>query len=217
MKRRGTFEGWILVLYAALFVAASLIAVFATASSYDAAVHLALRTTARTSLVIFLGIFAASPWNGLRPSSTSKWLLRNRRQLGVSFGISHLTHGALIVLGALTVADVAPPPVLVAVEGPVFLVIAAMVATSFDRTAAWIGKTPWRVLNTGGVYLLWFAFTFAQAKRVASQPVYALPLALLLGVLGARIFVFVRRALNRRDTPSPAPRCPASPSSASRR
>ena len=64
--------------------------------------------------------------------------------------------------------------------------LAAMVATSFDRTAALLGRTLWRRVHVTGLYYLWlvFGFTFfggAMAGSVVSGA-YAVAYALALPV-----------------------------------
>jgi hypothetical protein len=57
-----------------------------------------------------------------------------------------------------------------------------MVATSFDRTAAWLGPRRWSALHTAGMYWLWFIFFASFAPKSPSSPLYA---ALALGLLAA--------------------------------
>ena len=59
--------------------------------------ELALRMTARASFVWFMLAFVASPLHQLRPSRVSAWLLRHRRALGVTFGLSMAIHVCFIL------------------------------------------------------------------------------------------------------------------------
>jgi sulfoxide reductase heme-binding subunit YedZ len=63
----------------------------------EESLRLSLRETARISVAIFLLVFIASSFHQLSRSRISKWLMINRRYLGISFGASHLIHLALIV------------------------------------------------------------------------------------------------------------------------
>ena len=56
-----------------------------------------VRLTARTSLLLFLLAFAASAAYRLRPGPGTRWLLANRRYVGLSFASSHLVHLLAIV------------------------------------------------------------------------------------------------------------------------
>src|ERR1044072_8799276 len=86
------------------------------------------------------------------------WQRRNRRYLGVSFAVSHFIHlGAILALAALDrdlfwkLTNVTT----IILAGAAYLFIAAMTATSFDRTATWLGPRKWRLLHLiGGGYSL---------------------------------------------------------------
>jgi hypothetical protein len=57
----------------------------------------AIRVTAFTSVVPFLLAFTASALARLRPSPATRWVVANRRYLGLSFAVSHLAHAGAIV------------------------------------------------------------------------------------------------------------------------
>ena len=59
--------------------------------------RMVIRATARTSLVLFLAAFAASAAFKLWPGPVTRWLRRNRRQLGLGFAMSHLIHALAIM------------------------------------------------------------------------------------------------------------------------
>ena len=70
-----------------------------------------------------------------------------------------------------------------------YLVILAMTATSFDRSAAWLGRTHWKRLHTAGGYYVWLVFfvSFAPAAVQAAHPA-AIPGAVaLIAALGLRV------------------------------
>jgi len=58
---------------------------------------MAFRATARTSVVFFTAAFAASALRRRWPNGATAWMLRNRRQLGVSYAASHFIHLLLIL------------------------------------------------------------------------------------------------------------------------
>ena len=80
------------------------------------------------------------------------------------------------------------------VGGSAYLLLSAMVATSFDRSAAWLGPQRWRRLHTTGGYTLWVVFIFTFASSVIEAPhaaralTPALFVALLATVLGLRLY-----------------------------
>ncbi len=122
---------------------------------------MAIRATARTSVVLFTLAFAASALRRRWPNAATAWLLRNRRQLGVSFAASHFVHLLLIIAvagwtleGFLTVR----PMVTIVGGGLAYVFLALMTLTSFDTTAAWLGPRNWRRLHVTGGYYNWFIF-----------------------------------------------------------
>lgn len=87
-RRRGGFErGWLIIAAMIIALAEGLAAMIPR--QLDAGVLELVRVTARTSGVWFMLAFAATPLVALRPTSTTKWLLRNRRYLGLAMAVSH--------------------------------------------------------------------------------------------------------------------------------
>src|SRR5206468_10459762 len=82
-------KGWWLVGWTALTVGTIAALVLAIYGSKLQGMQLILRATARTSLVLFLAVFVASPLRAAWPSRATRWLVENRRYLGVSFAASH--------------------------------------------------------------------------------------------------------------------------------
>jgi methionine sulfoxide reductase heme-binding subunit len=194
-------SGWPIVGWAAAVVAAIVAALLAVAGTDEAGIRLVIRATARTSVVLFTAAFVAASLNQAWPGVVSRWMLANRRYLGVSFAVSHLAH--LLAIFALAgwsparaYAAAGLPVVLLG--GTAYLFVLAMVATSFDRTAAWLGPRAWRRLHGTGVWVLWAVFFASFVPRVAGSPVYW-PFALL--VVAAPV---LRVAYGRRRAPKPA-------------
>src|SRR5262249_9380120 len=145
--------------------------------------------------VLFTGAFTASAAWRLWPNRVTRWQRRNRRYVGVAFAASHAVHAAAIAtLAALQPAafhehagDMARAPGLIAYG---FLV--AMTATSFDRTAAWLGRRAWRALHLTGSIYLWGAFVLAFGKRVPHAPGYWLPVAVAAAAMALRVAAWYR-------------------------
>src|SRR5688500_17365831 len=101
-RRRSPLEGRTLVALAALIASAEAALSLATTDAAEPGLRALIRITAKTSLVWFVLAFAASALVTLRPWPASKWLLRNRRYLGLGFAVSHAVHlAAILGLGAL--------------------------------------------------------------------------------------------------------------------
>ena len=145
-----------------------------------------IRLTARTSFVLFNAAFAASALARRWPGGFTRWLARNRRQVGVSFAVSHLVHLVAIVALTRYAALFDNAGVLVAVLG--YVAVAAMTATSFDRTAAWLGPRRWRRLHLVAGWYVWGVFVAAYVPRtIVESPAYASFVVVLLAVFALRM------------------------------
>ena len=160
----------------------------------EPAIRLLIRDTARISTTLFTLAFAASSLWALLHRPWTRWLLENRRYLGVSFAIAHGAH--LVCLGILALYFPHPfrdglNAVRVGIGAGAYLLIALMAATSFDKTAALVGPRAWRALHKIGVYYVWILLFLAYAGRAAKEPWY-IPLATLIvfGML-ARIVAWI--------------------------
>jgi sulfoxide reductase heme-binding subunit YedZ len=201
-----SFGGWRLVgtISAAIGLGAL---VFAALDHFDAAgLRMSIRFTARTSVILFLLAFSASSLKRLWPSPMTQWLLRNRRYVGLSFAASHATHAVVIVAFAAT----APAEFHEATSAATFIFggigyafIAALTATSFDRTAAAIGPRPWKILHRTGVFYLWAQFSVSFVRHIDGTPIYWVFLGLLGLAMALRIAATLRpRSQLARAQPS---------------
>lgn len=178
-------KGWGLVITTAvLLLVVYAIAWGAFGVTDDTTVFL-VRCTARSSCLLFLLAFIASPLRRLWQSSVSLWLVQNRRFLGLSMAVSHTYHAVsfftldVIVRGH---ALDAPP---YAAFGYVFLL--AMTVTSFPRTTKLIGPRNWRILHTAGMYYFWMVFAGGFAARLGTEWVYIVAMGLMVTAMIIRI------------------------------
>jgi DMSO/TMAO reductase YedYZ heme-binding membrane subunit len=79
-----------------------------------------------------------------------------------------------------------------------YLVIIALTATSFDRTAALLGPRAWRRLHLIGGYYLLLQFTVSFGKRIPEMPLYALFLVPLATVFALRMISMAARPAPRQ-------------------
>lgn len=195
MRRRG---GWTIVDAAAIGVGGGVAWILFAHGVGEPGLRAMLRFTARAALAFFLLAFVASAAQRLWPNRLTRWLRANRRGLGLSFAIAQVFHGlALLALGPRV------SPATLALGGLGFAFALAMAFTSFDAAVAWRGGRPWRLLHGVGAHYLWAVFTFNYAASAPRAPLYALPAAAALAVLGLRLWA--RRAGRRRaEQPVPA-------------
>jgi DMSO/TMAO reductase YedYZ heme-binding membrane subunit len=194
--RKGLLEGWPLVAVGTAIVLIAAASSLALRGLGEVGIRAAIRVTATTSLGFFLAAFVASSVCSLRPSAATKWLLRNRRQLGVSFGCSQLAH--LVLIGVLMSTHGGSFWRRVALTtlgggGAGYVLTAALVVTSFDRTTAWLGRSRWRRLHLTGMYAFFGIFLFTYVPASTRHLHYAFYAALLLAALGLRIAAWRRR------------------------
>jgi methionine sulfoxide reductase heme-binding subunit len=195
-RRRRWLEGWILVGWTALLVGGLAVLLLATERDDLGA---ALRATGRTSVALFLATFAAAPARRLWPAPITGWLLRNRRQVGVSFAVSHAIHlGLLVALATRTPERFTADPLGLAPGAIAYLFLAAMVATSFDRSAAWLGPRRWKRLHRTGMWILWLFFTVTYTGKVAQVPALA-PFTAALWLVAIARAALALRARRRRS------------------
>jgi hypothetical protein len=189
-------NGWRLVGILSLLVGAMTFALAASHGWDVEGVRLAIRATARTSLVLFALAFTAGALSELVPSEATRWQRRNRRYLGVSFAVSHVIHlGAILILAVLDreLFWKLTNLTTIVLAGAAYLFIAAMTATSFDRTAAWLGARRWRLLHLIGGWYIWISFAVAVGKRVPLEPFYWPMAVLVLAIAVVRLVAMVRR------------------------
>lgn len=168
-------RGWPLAGVLAVLLIGGAVASVALHGGSVEGVRLVVRITARTSLMLFALAFTASAVIRLWPGSFTRWQRANRRQLGVSFAVSHLVHAAALIalasLDRLLFLSLTNPVSLVS-GGLAYVFIIAMAATSVDRTAAMIGRRAWRLLHAAGAWYIWISFVVAYGKRVPLSAFY---------------------------------------------
>jgi sulfoxide reductase heme-binding subunit YedZ len=186
----GLLQKWRLFGLIAATLALLAVAVLAIDPNVDG-VRRVIRVTARTSLLLFFLAFVASALFKRSPSRWTQWLRQNRRYLGLGFALSHTIHAVAII----SFATMDPVQFQIMngtssfIPGSIaYLFILLMSATSFDRTAAWIGPRAWKILHTGGVYYIWISFMIAYGKRIPQSLWYIAPLIVLTCALTLRLW-----------------------------
>ncbi len=162
----------------------------------EESLRVVVRSTARTATVLLVVVFSASSLRGLWRSAATRWILANRRYLGVSFAATHGLH--LIALALLDLhlpreVFAERPAGTLALGASVYLAIAALALTSSDEAQRRLGRR-WRVLHRVGIYWIWLAFT-ADYLAIAAETGEALHAALgslLLAGLALRVLARVR-------------------------
>ena len=196
MNNKSWLAGWSLVGVTAILLSVVLTVVVLTGGDAVDAARGSIRATARVSVTLFLLAFTASALWQLVPGAYTRWQRQNRRYLGVSFALSHFVHlGAIAALGLIAPEQLAAltQPKSWILGGLAYALIAAMTATSFDRTARMVGPKAWKLLHTIGAYYIWLVFANSYISRAVQMPEYIVPAAAVVAALAVRIVAWQRR------------------------
>lgn len=194
-------SGWrVFWLLAALETAVFAVALYGFGTD-EAGLRALVRLTVRVSFTVFIAVYSAAPLRRLFPSPATRWLLRNRRYLGVSFAWAHGLHAVAIALLALLLGDGFEADTTTLVGGGLgYLLTAAMAATSFERTARWLGPRRWGLLHRAGLHWLWFIFALNwTGAAITVSPIY-LPFAAVTWVAAGLRLAALRAC---RSSPDP--------------
>lgn len=191
---RPMLAGWPLVGWASLALSLMVGLTLIVYGPGEDGVHAIIRYTARTSLSLFGAAFVASSVRQLWPTPVTRWLLVNRRYLGVSFAVSHGVHlTAIIVLARISSAFRADVSMITVVFGGFGFVVAALLAaTSSNRAVAWMGARRWRIVHKFGVYYLWFIFLVTYLPAAIQRPSYSVFVLVLFTMIGIRLLAAAR-------------------------
>ena len=179
-------QGWTITYWVASLILLT-VALYLATSTWDAnSILVTIRSTGRTSLFLFSLAFTASSVYYFWTSSFSKWVLKNRRYIGVSFAVSHFIHLGLIVLISLVFSE----PFLEdqansqwIIGGIGYVCIALMALTSSDKAQHWMGIKNWKKLHLIGGYFVWFVFFMTYIKHTKIAPDFYTPFLVFIIVL----------------------------------
>jgi hypothetical protein len=146
----------------AVLVSAACVIYLGTAGWTDDNTRLLLRLTARLAFVVLLLVFMARPLRDLIKTPLTAALLKNRKQVGVTFAGIHSAHMALIIYHARHASDFELSLVSNLPGLFVYVVIYLMLITSFSGPARAIGPKAWRILHKAGLFLTTAVFAQMQ-------------------------------------------------------
>ena len=157
-----------------------------------AAWGLVVRATARTSLVLFTAAYVASSLRALWRNDLTRWLLANRRYVGLSYAVSHTLHLGAIVELARVSPDFELNMGALIIGGGAYVLLYLMAITSNDRAVKLLGLANWRRLHRTGLHYNWFIFFQSFVPRAFMDPFY-IPFALVVvGAAALRFTVWMR-------------------------
>ena len=153
---------------------------FGMDGSVEDAVRLAIRETARSTLLIFATVFPTSAIRRRWRTPATNFLMRNRRYLGLSAAVSHGYHliFILVLYGLGKGGDTSLLTVIGGGWG--FLLLAAMAATSNDVSQRTLGRN-WRRLHLLGMWTVWVVYAVSYFPAAHTDPL-ALAGSVVVGV-----------------------------------
>ena len=195
------FQGNLLFVWTISVSAFVGVSVFNTLGIDEESIRLNIRYSARISLVLFSFAFIASSLLKSFPSDFSRYLMKNRRVFGLSFGISHLIHLAYILMLLFIVYDGD-------IEGlgglkslapsiAIYLYIFLMMLTSNNYSMKMIGVKYWTWMHRLGMYFISIGLAVGFYKVLNVDLVfYGGLLIFMLLQFGLRIYSFLNKPSN---------------------
>lgn len=167
------WNGWRFTTWVTALIVIFLIFNFGMAGWNASAIKHAIDVTGRSSLILFSIAFTASSLENLWQSSLSRWTLRNRRWIGLSFASSHFIHLGLII----SMSAFFPDPFLREQSmgqwvfgGLAYVFVFLMALTSTDQAQHWMGMKNWKRLHFIGSHWIWLMFLLTYLKHVKQGP-----------------------------------------------
>ena len=168
-----TLQGWRITTLVTFLIVVGLMVNFGLAGWNAPAITHAIDATGRSSLILFAIAFTASSVESLWPSSLSRWSLRNRRWIGLSFASSHFIHLGLIISMTVFFPDPFVRDQSMAqwvFGGLAYGFVLLMALTSTDQAQRWMGMKTWKRLHFVGSHWIWVLFLLTYVKHAKESP-----------------------------------------------
>ena len=170
-----TLQGWRITTLVTCLIVVGLLFNFGLAGWNAPAITHAIDATGRSSLILFAIAFTASSVESLWPSSLSRWSLRNRRWIGLSFASSHFIHLGLIISMTVFFPDPFVRDQSMAqwvFGGLAYGFVLLMALTSTDQAQRWMVMKTWKSLHFVGSHWIWTLFLLTYVKHVKQGPLW---------------------------------------------
>jgi methionine sulfoxide reductase heme-binding subunit len=158
-----------------------------------------IHRSVRCALPLFLMAFTASSLAVLAPGAFTRWMLANRRYIGLAFAFAMAWHFSFV---AYTIWSFGNPLNLKAtlMDATGFIFLLLMTLTSFRWGARYLSRENWRRLHKMGAYVIWLVATiiYLHAVRAGAGLEYRAFLGVLLFAWLLRVAAWCRQRLARR-------------------
>ena len=168
-----TLQGWRITTLVTFLIVVGLMFNFGLAGWEALAITDAIDATGRVSLILFSIAFTSSSVESFWPSSLSRWTLRNRRWIGLSFASSHFIHLGLIISMTVFFPDPFVREQSMAqwvFGGLAYGFVMLMALTSTNQAQHWMGMKNWKRLHFVGSHWIWTLFLLTYVKYVKEGP-----------------------------------------------
>lgn len=160
------------------------------------------RGTARVGLPLVLMIYTAPAFYKLWQNQWTRWLMQNRRSLGLSFALSHTVH-LLAIFNYLRLPGSVPAAPH---EIAGYVLIYAMAFSSNSYSIKALG-TWWKRLHAVGIQLIFVTYLIGYASSLAEperRPLGVVVVPLLVAALGIRLAAWLKgRSAKAEATANP--------------
>ena len=147
-----------------------------------------LRVTARIAFAFFILAYVARPW--VQMFGSGRWLVRNRRYLGLAAALAHTVHFVYIVLYFRQTGEVIEP-ITIIFGGLAYVLFWMMAATSNNFSMRRLGRW-WKRLHTFGMHYIWLIFFQSWVGGALEAPSYWGFVVVAIGGLGLRILAWFK-------------------------
>lgn len=183
-------EGSGIILSVAVILAAFLFAAYTMKLNYVETLPYVMRPTAWLAFALFTAAFTASSIRILFRNNYSKWAMRNRRHLGLSFALVHFVHLGL-VLSNLAFTEATRTAGQLSGGGLAYAFLFLMTITSNNASVRKLGAKNWKRLHKVGSYYIWLIFIGRSLPHALEEGItYAAIPAICFIALGLRMMAY---------------------------
>ncbi len=196
MKNDAYFSGWNLAkILSLLLIGNVILTLFVLDIKNKETISVLIRSTAQFSFLLFMLTFSTSSLYYFWKNRFTKWLLINRRYIGVPFAVSHYLHLLAILLmtfyNSFNVFE--DRGLFATIGGGIgYAFITIMTITSFDSTRNLLSPKNWKRIHTVGSYFIWIIFAKSYLPEITNNPKAAIFSLILIAVILLRILKSIK-------------------------
>ncbi len=155
-----------------------------------------LKLSARVSFLIFTLTFSASSLILFYKNRITKWILANRKYLGISFAVIHFFHLLLLITKNYFFESAFVESSLISLIGGTitYSFIGLMLLTSFPYFSKRMKTKNWNFLHQTGGYAILITFTLAYLRYTIENPYFSVFLFIAMIVWTLRILKWKRKS-----------------------